>query len=133
VQATVVFRRGLDRLARAADQFTVALLCGEADPLDCHRGLMIAPALVERGLAVAHLRKDGSLETQSEMEARLLALTGTDTGLADGLFAALLGAEERRYLLAAAYRARARRIAFRLRPGGASPIVTQDGEGDDSP
>jgi uncharacterized protein (DUF488 family) len=133
VRTTAAFQRGLDRLARAAGPYTVALLCGEADPLDCHRGLMIAPALVERGLGVAHLRKDGSVETQAALEARLLAATGSDTSLADGLFAALLGAEERRHLLAAAYRARARRIAFRLRLGTAGPIVTQDRDGDESP
>jgi hypothetical protein len=133
VRATAAFQRGLDRLGKAVAAYTVALLCGEADPLDCHRGLMIAPALAERGLAVAHLCKDGSVETQAEMEARLLAITGTDMGLADGLFASLLGAEERRELLAEAYRARARRVAFRLRPGVAGPIVTGDAEADDSP
>jgi hypothetical protein len=129
VRTTAAFQRGLDRLERAAAAFTVAFLCGEADPLDCHRGLMIAPALAERGLAVAHLRKDGSVETHAEMETRLLTVTHTDTGLADGLFADLLGAEERRHLLAEAYRARARRVAFRLRPGSPGPIVAGDGEG----
>jgi hypothetical protein len=30
------------------------MLCAEEDPLDCHRGLMIAPALAERGVPVVH-------------------------------------------------------------------------------
>src|SRR4051794_23449645 len=48
VRATDFFRSGLDRLVRGLDEYSIAMMCGEADPLDCHRGLMIAPALVER-------------------------------------------------------------------------------------
>src|SRR5712692_3955517 len=56
VRATAAFRQGLDQLSQALDEFTVAMLCSEEDPLNCHRGLMIAPALVEHGLTPAHLR-----------------------------------------------------------------------------
>ena len=45
---------------------------------------------------------------------RLLALTGAADALTDGLFAAQLEAEDRRDLVAEAYRRRARRVAFRL-------------------
>jgi uncharacterized protein (DUF488 family) len=114
VRAAAFFREGLDRLIRSLERFTVAMMCGEQDPLDCHRGLMITPALVERGLAPGHLRRDGSVESTAEMEGRLLAETGVGRGLLDGLFAATLGAEERRALLAEAYRRMARRKAFRL-------------------
>lgn len=90
------------------------MLCGEEDPLDCHRGLMITPALIERGVRPGHLRKDGRIESTAEMEARLLELTGVGAGLLDGLFAALIPADERAGLLTEAYRAQARRKAFRL-------------------
>src|SRR4051794_10065082 len=96
VRATAAFREGLDRLLRGAERYVVAMLCGEADPLDCHRGLMITPALLERGRAPEHLRKDGSLESTAEMEARLRAATGVGDGLFDGLFGPLLTDEERR-------------------------------------
>jgi uncharacterized protein (DUF488 family) len=115
VRATDFFRRGLDRLVRGLEQYTIAMMCGEADPLDCHRGLMIAPALVQGGILPGHIRKDGSVETTAEMERRLLAATGKDSGLLDGLFAAGLE-EERRWLLAQAYREMAMKKAFRLRP-----------------
>lgn len=116
VRQTADFREGLDRLASALDWYTPALLCAEEDPLDCHRGLMITPALVERGLAPVHLRGDGSVETTAAMEQRLLAETGVGAGVLDGLFAAAVPDEERRRLLAEAYRLRARRKAFRWRP-----------------
>jgi uncharacterized protein (DUF488 family) len=117
VRATPSFRAGLDTLLQAAGHAPVAMLCSEADPLDCHRGLMITPALVEAGVAPLHLRRDGAVETTAEMEERLLAETGVGAGVLDGLFAAQVTPEERRRLLAEAYRVMARRKAFRRRPG----------------
>ncbi len=117
VRATDFFQRGLDRLQRACEKFTLALMCSEEDPLSCHRGLMIAPALVERGMAPAHLRGDGAVETMAQMEARLLAETKIGLGILDGLFAETLTEEDRRAMLTEAYRTMARKKAFRLRPG----------------
>jgi uncharacterized protein (DUF488 family) len=114
VRATDFFRGGLDQIERLAAKSRVALLCAEEDPLDCHRGLMIAPALVERGIRPAHLRGDSSIETTAELEERLLAETGLD-----GLFA--LAEEDRREALEEAYGVMARKKAFRLRPGGEEP------------
>jgi uncharacterized protein (DUF488 family) len=116
VRQSAAFRRGLDGLVRAVEEHPVAFLCAEEDPLDCHRGLMITPALVERGVIPAHLRGDGSVESTAAMEARLLALTDVGRGILDGLFAATLSDEERRELVAEAYRVHARRKGFRLRP-----------------
>jgi uncharacterized protein (DUF488 family) len=117
VRATSSFRAGLETLVQAAEDSPVAMLCSEADPLDCHRGLMITPALLEVAIAPLHLRRDGTVETTAEMEERLLAETGVGAGVLDGLFAAQVTAEERRRLLAEAYRVMARRKAFRRRPG----------------
>lgn len=114
VRQTEAFARGLERLLRGAREHTIAFLCGEEDPLDCHRGLMIAPALAERGFPPHHLRKDGSLETNAEMERRLLRDTGIGAGLVEGLFAATLTEDERRSLVAEAYRHRARRKAYQM-------------------
>jgi uncharacterized protein (DUF488 family) len=117
VRAADAFRRGLDRLLDGAESYTVVMLCAEADPLDCHRGLMITPALGERGVFPLHLRRDGSAETTQEMERRLLTETRADGGMVGGLFAGVLTDEERRQLVADAYRARARRKGFRKQGG----------------
>jgi hypothetical protein len=114
VRRTAEFQRGLEQLTGGLLGPTIAFLCSEEDPLDCHRGLMIAPALAARGLTPSHLRKDGSLETNEAMEARLLRETGAGAGLLDGLFAAMLSAEDRQALLAEAYRRMARRKAYSL-------------------
>ena len=116
VRASAAFQRGLDRLIGSLEEFTVGMLCSEEDPLDCHRGLMIAPALVLRGIRPSHLRADGSLETTAEFESRLLEATKAGAGILDGLFAAVISEEERADLLAEAYQRQSRRKAFRLRP-----------------
>jgi uncharacterized protein (DUF488 family) len=113
VRRTKSFQNGLERLTHGLVRDTIAFLCSEEDPLDCHRGLMIAPALCECGFSPHHLRKDGSLETNEEMDSRLLRETGVGVGLLDGLFALTLTEEDRRSLLAEAYRRMAQRKAYR--------------------
>jgi uncharacterized protein (DUF488 family) len=115
MRATAEFRRGLDRLCEGMASHTIAMLCAEEDPLDCHRGLMIAPALAERGVATSHLRGDGRIETAVQFESRLLAETKVGAGIVDGLFAAEISANERREILDEALRCQARRKAFRAR------------------
>jgi hypothetical protein len=122
VRAGAAFGRGLECLLSALEQSTVAMLCSEADPLDCHRGLMITPALLDLGIAPGHILRDGTVETTAEMEQRLLAQTRVGEGLLDGLFAAILPAEDRRWLVAEAYRVQAGRKAFRLRPAAGEPL-----------
>jgi uncharacterized protein (DUF488 family) len=112
VRRTEGFQRGLDRLLGAG--FGVAaMLCAEEDPLDCHRGLMIAPALAERGAAPLHLRKGGAVETNADMERRLLAATRLDRELKPDLFTPPPTDDEVRRVVAEAYRRMARKKAFR--------------------
>lgn len=132
VRTTAFFRQGVEHICETREEHTIALLCAEEDPLDCHRGLMITPALVERGLAPLHLRGDGSTETTPAMEDRLLAATKVGVGVLDGLFAATLSADERGQLLAEAYRAMARRKAFRLRVGESAGARSTGADEDDA-
>lgn len=68
------FVEGLQRVRQGMDRYCLALMCAEKDPLDCHRALLVARRLHESGLAVSHIRADGTLESQQELESRLLAL-----------------------------------------------------------
>jgi uncharacterized protein (DUF488 family) len=54
------FVAGIDRLIALAERDRCAIMCAEEDPTHCHRSMLIAPALVERGVELAHLRKDGA-------------------------------------------------------------------------
>lgn len=78
--ATPRFRDGLDRVLEEARRDRVALMCAEREPLDCHRALLVARRLKERGALVRHILFDGRIEDHADTERRLLALTGQDTG-----------------------------------------------------
>ena len=47
-------------------------MCAEKEPLDCHRTLLVAQALDENDLKVAHIHADGELETHDDAMNRLL-------------------------------------------------------------
>jgi uncharacterized protein (DUF488 family) len=126
VRRTSRFQQGLERVCQGLEEYAIALVCSEEEPLECHRVLLIAPALVERGLAPVHLRGDGTRETTAELEDRLLAETGVGVGLLDGLFAQTVSDDDRQALLAQAYRLQARRKAFRLRPDEPETTETED-------
>jgi uncharacterized protein (DUF488 family) len=108
------FRQGLERVESGSEKFSIALLCAEKDPIDCHRAILIARHLIREGYNVTHVDADGELETHSELELRLLKLYKLDqTSLfgADSVAAVLSEAYDRRgrelaYDVDAAYRAR---------------------------
>ena len=74
--ATVSFRKGLDRVAQRAAFRRIALMCAEREPLECHRCLLVAPALEARGVPVAHIHANGGLEHHGDAMRRLLVLHG---------------------------------------------------------
>jgi uncharacterized protein (DUF488 family) len=113
VRASSSFRDGISDLMRVGEKHSAAMLCAEEDPLHCHRGLMITPALSKLGIATVHLRGDGTAESTEEMEQRLIDETGIGAGILDGLFASLISAEERAERIADAYREMAKKRAFR--------------------
>jgi uncharacterized protein (DUF488 family) len=104
------FKAGLDRLIAEVGRYRLCLMCSERDPLDCHRCLLVARALAARGLTIGHILNDGTIEPHAGTEQRLLRLESTE----GDLFGA--GQTER---MAAAYRRRARAVAFRNK--GAAP------------
>jgi len=80
------FQSGLERLLKALEGQSVATMCAEEDPLECHRFLMICPELVKLGIHPQHIRKGGQIETQEAAENRLLAVNGFASVAADTLF-----------------------------------------------
>ena len=66
------FDDGIRRIIWRADMGAVVLMCSEKEPLDCHRTLLIANALVERGVEVAHILANGELEGHAECMNRLM-------------------------------------------------------------
>jgi uncharacterized protein (DUF488 family) len=73
---TEAFRKGIERLLRGAAEHRIACMCAEREPLECHRTLLVARALVDEGAEVAHIHADGRLEPHAAAMDRLLDLTG---------------------------------------------------------
>ena len=76
VARTAAFRNAVEQVAERAGRDRLALMCAEREPLACHRTLLVAPALEERGATVAHILADGGLETHGDTMDRLLARHG---------------------------------------------------------
>ena len=62
------FLDGISRLEKEIRASTVALLCSEENPARCHRRLLVGQALEERGIVLRHIRGDGSIETERDMD-----------------------------------------------------------------
>ena len=105
------FKQGIQRLGKALDLgYTIALMCSEAEPFDCHRFSMISYQLIRENLEVSHILRDGSLKENSDLEKELL-------GQYNKKLNPLFDTEEQQ--IEKAYRLRGKDIAF-------SPIL--DGE-----
>jgi|SRR5579863_2776819 len=107
------FETGLQRLIADGARYRAAgrsighicMMCAEREPLDCHRCLLVARAVAARGFAIGHILHDGKIEPHAAIEQRLLKAEDDD---GSDLFAT--GQQDR---LAAAYRRRARAVAYR--------------------
>ena len=73
---TDLFRSGIERVIRGANDYRVALMCAEKEPLDCHRTILVARALTELGVTVQHILADGRLESHDATMERLLQVIG---------------------------------------------------------
>jgi uncharacterized protein (DUF488 family) len=75
--ARPAFKTALDRLIESSTGATVCLMCAEKEPLACHRTVLVARRLAERGAAIEHLLADGRTRPHAEIEEALLAKTGS--------------------------------------------------------
>jgi uncharacterized protein (DUF488 family) len=74
--ATPTFCEGLGRIEKGLTEHTIAVMCAEREPLDCHRCVLVARALKARGLEVRHILADGAQEDHAATERRLLDWAG---------------------------------------------------------
>ena len=89
----------------------IALMCTEKDPIDCHRAIMVARAFTINGINVTHILPDGSLQTQKELDKRLLDMYFPDrTSLSFFNFCNIANEE----ILKLAYRKRNKKIGYHL-------------------
>lgn len=114
---TKEFESGLVRVMEGAQKYRIALMCSEHDPLDCHRCLLVGRDLAKRNVSVKHILSGGQIVSQQEIEDRLLTMSRRES---EDLFA------PPNQRLAAAYRARSRKVAFaEPRIGPQAPMAAE--------
>ena len=76
------FLDGVGKLTGGIDLgYVFVLMCADKDPMECHRGIMIGKALKDLGFEVKHILEGNHLETQEEMELRVV---GNQISMFDG-------------------------------------------------
>jgi uncharacterized protein (DUF488 family) len=80
IAATAQFQSGIDRIQTGLKTHTIALLCAEKEPSECHRSILVARTLEQRGQPVQHIHADGSLESHPAMMQRLIDALKLPTG-----------------------------------------------------
>ena len=61
------FNRDLTRVVELCKHHNLVLMCAEEDPVTCHRHPLLALELIERGVQVLHLRRDGLVQDADEL------------------------------------------------------------------
>lgn len=97
LKKTALFKEGIERVIQGSKQHTIALMCAEKDPLQCHRFLLVASALVKLDISVAHILATGDLESHEITMGRLLDSTGlAQDDLFDSKEDLILSSQEKR-------------------------------------
>jgi len=78
-----LFLKGIDRLKKGLkNNWIIALMCAEKDPIDCHRSLLIGRALqADFDINLQHITHAGELELQSALDIRLCRVHNTQNDL----------------------------------------------------
>jgi len=72
IARTALFRQGLERIRDGVGKgFRLVLMCAEAEPLDCHRTILVARHVVALSIPVQHIHADGRLEGHGQAIDRL--------------------------------------------------------------
>lgn len=68
------FKQAISRLRQGAQDYRIALMCSEKEPLECHRAILVSQELAKAGCAVQHIHMDGSIESHEDLLERLLGV-----------------------------------------------------------
>jgi uncharacterized protein (DUF488 family) len=103
------FMAGIERVLAGAQNYRIALMCAEQDPLTCHRTILVCHELKRDAVSIKHIHRDGALEDHGQAEQRLVE---EERGVPDqtDMFATANGFPE---ILEQAYARRACNIAYR--------------------
>ena len=120
VSQSPLFQSAIERIKTGIDKgFNIALMCAEKDPIDCHRNILVARQFHESKYNVLNIMGDGSVQSQDNIEQRLL-----DLYFSDRMQPTLFGTNDpidEANLIANAYRLKNMEIGYGDR-GDVSPV-----------
>ncbi|HUT43442.1 MAG TPA: DUF488 domain-containing protein, partial [Desulfobacterales bacterium] len=77
VQETEKFQEGINEvLSIISSGKKIALMCAEKEPERCHRFALISPVLQAKGFSVIHIRPEGKLQANEDLEKDLVKPVG---------------------------------------------------------
>ena len=74
IAKTEEFQKGLEKVYQSLENYNIALMCAEQYPITCHRAILVSRHLINKGLDIYHILKNGELENHSALEQRLLQI-----------------------------------------------------------
>ncbi|MCY7335289.1 MAG: DUF488 domain-containing protein [Chamaesiphon sp.] len=74
IAKTKEFAKGLDRIMEGSRKYQIALMCAEQDPITCHRSILACKNLKNSELNIQHILRNGNLESNENLEKRLLKI-----------------------------------------------------------
>ena len=96
IAASPAFQEAIHALIDQSHAKRIALMCAEKEPLGCHRTILVGRALALHDTDLAHIHADGRIETQVELENRLLHVAKEQVDLLSSRDAALARAYDKR-------------------------------------
>ncbi|CQR73276.1 hypothetical protein SOV_50580 [Sporomusa ovata DSM 2662] len=73
VSNTSLFNFGIERIKSGIEKgFSIALMCTEKDPINCHRNILVARNFYKQNYQVENILQNGEIQNQRVVEKRLL-------------------------------------------------------------
>jgi len=69
-----LFQKGVGRILKGMKKYSIAIMCAEKDPINCHRTILICKHLKNDNIKIIHIIDSNTTENHTETELRLMKL-----------------------------------------------------------
>lgn len=78
IRKEALFIEGLNRINKGLEKYKIALMCAEADPLRCHRDILVCKSLKRDDVQICHILPNDKVEDNDSAEKRLMRECSSD-------------------------------------------------------
>ena len=106
------FQKAFDSVVKGMEQgYRIAFMCTEKDPIECHRAILVTNAFYKAGYSIEHIMPDNTVQTQQNIDERLLDMYYPDRNQLSLFVTENLSAEQ---YLTEAYKKQNEKIGYHL-------------------